>query len=651
MVIFMQALWPRVLAFILVVLMISSIPATCINNNNVLNSDNDKIVFIIASWVGPINEVRFNMLTPQFWWDLGNELVYEKLAIFVRKNNSFIPWLATSWEWENDTAFVIHLRRGVTWNDGQPFTARDVWTQLWIIKAWGWAEYSNVVDVETPDDYTVVVHVKPNVFKLLQEYYILYALPMALPYHIFGAYASEIEHGYKIHNRTLIDLTLVKVYQYKFKKPIGTGPYILANRTSAEAVFVKNPYYWNPDAQVVDIVKVIRAQDNPHMWTYYQGGTIDSGDAVMSPQVEKAVLSKPWSKVIKVPDSGVAIYFNTNSTYLRDTRVRQAIAYVIDRAKAVESWSNIYTPVEIPDGLHDWMRSQWLDQATINMLNKYERNLDRARELLEEAGFTYDENTNTWYTPNGQVFTLRFYAPSGWTDWNTIGQAIAKQLQDFGIHVDYRAVEDSTLWGQIWPGKKFDLILNWWGAWNLIHPWVCHWQWVSRFESIGLPTVYNVSSIGPINASALWRELQSSNETIVRNATRLLSILVNYALPILPIGEKKIPVFVNTREGTDSFYRFEWPDENDPLWYSASISRFETTLIMLWMHKAKVVIVGSPSSPTTSQTPGATSTTPATKTGEVEAAGLPVSLIALAIVVVVVIGVAGYLLLRRKKTS
>jgi len=642
-----------------------------------LNSaaDRPKIVFVTASWVGPITNVRYNILTPQFWWDMGNELTYEKLAVFVRRDNSFIPWLAKSWEWKDQNTLVIHLRENVTWSDGQPFTAWDVWTEITIIKAWGWREYQDIQSVEVPNKYTIIIHFKPGCFRLLEMYFVLYSFPMALPYHIFGKYAQQVEEGLKEGNRTKVDVALEQVYNYQFKRPIGTGPYILANKTSAEAIFVKNPHYWNPAYQVLDEVKVIRAQDNPHMWAYYEGGTVDSGDAVMPPQVESAVLSKPWAKIIKVPDSGVALYFNTNSTYLRDVRVRQAIAYIIDRTKVLSAWSNIYTPVKIPDALSDWMRPHWLDQATIKMLKPYNRNLDMARQLLEEAGFKYNEANHKWYTPDGKVFELRFYAPSGWTDWNTIGQAIAKELTDFGITVDYRAVEDSTLWGQIWPSKTWDLILNWWGPWNLVHPWVCHWQWISRFRSIGLPLVYRVPGIGLVNATKVWNELTSNNPTVVRNATRILSLLVDYDLPILPIGEKNIPVFVNTRKGLHCGYEFEWPGSSDPLWYDASISRFETTLVLLYLHHAKVIITSgqtSTSTTTTTHTTAehatttttapqqtSTTTTPARTTSTVapaspspttsQKAQTPVALIGAVIGIIIVAVIVGALVFLRKK--
>ncbi len=575
-----------------------------------VNYEQQEKVFVIASWVGPITDVRFNMVGPAFWWDLGNELIWEKLAIYVRKTSTFIPWLAESWEWDNNK-FIIHLRNNVTWSDGHPFTSKDVWTQIIIVKEWGWREYQDIINVTTPDDYTVVLYMKPGIWRLLEEYFILYALPMTMPYHIYGQWAEEIVDAKAAGNTTRVQEILAHVYEYNPDTPIGTGPYMLESRTSAEAILVKRAGYWRPQGQIFDKIKVIRAQDNPHMWNYYMGGAVDSGDAVMNPDVESQVLSKPWTKIVKVPDSGVAIYFNVQAPWFNLTEVRQAIAYVIDRAAAVQSWSSIYTPVEIPDALHDWMRSDWLDQATINMLDHYEKNLDKARQLLESVGFTKGPD-GKWYTPNGELFTIRFYAPSGWSDWSTIGQAIAAQLSDFGFNVDFRAVEDTTYWNVIWNGKQFDMIMNWWGAWNIIHPWTCHWQWISRFEGLGLNLTYTIPGYGTLNASTLWRQLENDNETLVRNAARLLSILVNKELPILPIGEKKIPIFVNTREGLNSPFKIEWPSDDDPLWWDGSISRFETTIVMFLLGKVKLIETGMTPTGTATTTPpsGTPTTTP-----------------------------------------
>ncbi len=582
------------LSLITFIMLMVSLMTPAIATTTVPVNQSEKVL-VIASWVGaPITDVRFNMMAPQFWWDLGNELVYEKLAIFVRRNNTFIPWLAESWEWQGNQTFVIHLRHDVKWNDGHDFTARDVWTQIIIIKAAGWREYQDILDVYTPDDYTVQLVIKPGVFRLLEEYWILYNFPMALPYHLYGQWAEQLDQAMKTGDQETIDQVLSQIQKYNPDTPVGTGPYMLSSRSSAEAIFVKNPYYWRPSGQVFDKIRVIRAMSNDKMYTYYSAGTVDSGDAVMPRPTEQAILQKPWARIIKVPDSGAAIYFNTNSTYLRDVRVRKAIAYIIDRSQILGDWSNMFKPVQIPDGLSDWMRSDWLDEATINLLNRYDRDLDKARTLLEEAGFTYDDATGRWYTPDGQVFTIHLYAPSGYTDWRTFAENIMAQLQQFGIDVDFKATEDTTLWNQVWPSKTWDLIMNWWGPWNMVHPWVCHWQWVTRFESIGLPLVYNVTGYGELNATELWHELESSDPQTQRNAARLLSILVNDALPILPLAEKQIPVFLNTHEGLpNTNIKIQWPPDDDPLWYDASISRFETTLIMILLGKVHVTVIGT----------------------------------------------------------
>ena len=198
---------------------------------------------------------------------------------------------------------------------------------------------------------------------------------------------------------------------------------------------------------------------------------------------------------------------------------------------------------------------------------------------------------------------------------------------------------------------------------------MCHWQWINRFQSIGLPLIYKVPGIGVVNATKLWNDLTSNTPEVVRNATRVLSLLVDYDLPILPIGEKNIPVFVNTRKGINCGYEFEWPRPSDPLWYDASISRFETTLVLLYLHHAKVIITSvqertttttttttsihtatqttttSPAKITTTSVPSYTS--PATTTGQ--PVQPPVALMGVIIGIIIVAIIVGAVIFLRKK--
>ncbi|MGE5324112.1 MAG: ABC transporter substrate-binding protein, partial [Actinomycetota bacterium] len=89
-------------------------------------------------------------------------LIFDPL---VRKDDRFnlLPWVAQSWETPNPRTYIFHLHKGILFHDGRPLTARDVkWTldsyrngTIVSIRA---ATYRHVVKVDTPDDYTAVVH-------------------------------------------------------------------------------------------------------------------------------------------------------------------------------------------------------------------------------------------------------------------------------------------------------------------------------------------------------------------------------------------------------------------------------------------------------------------------------------------------------------
>jgi len=95
------------------------------------------------------------------WW------VYEPLFIYLpgpgdtipsgvfAGRDRMIPRLAVSYE-ETPEAFVVHLRQGVVWHDGEPFTARDVWTTFVLGYLKNWAIWNYLEAIEIPDDYTVV---------------------------------------------------------------------------------------------------------------------------------------------------------------------------------------------------------------------------------------------------------------------------------------------------------------------------------------------------------------------------------------------------------------------------------------------------------------------------------------------------------------
>jgi peptide/nickel transport system substrate-binding protein len=166
--------------------------------------------------------------------------VFNNLVVFdqhMPQNamQSIVPDLATSWSWSEDgTELTFHLREGVRWHDGQPFTARDVqctWDMLLGKSAakfrinprrsWYW----NLDRVSTNGKYDAIFHLKqpqPALVALL---------------------ASGYSPVYPCHVRP----------QDMRQHPIGTGPFKFVSYKPGESIrLTRNPDYWKPDRPYLD---------------------------------------------------------------------------------------------------------------------------------------------------------------------------------------------------------------------------------------------------------------------------------------------------------------------------------------------------------------------------------------------------------------
>jgi len=99
-------------------------------------------------------------------------LIYETLLYFNRLDGSVKPWLASSYDRSSDaTSITFHLRPGVQWSDGQPFTSDDVIFTLGLLKKYPAMDVSSITpfikDVSAPDANTVVVSLNKPFYPLL----------------------------------------------------------------------------------------------------------------------------------------------------------------------------------------------------------------------------------------------------------------------------------------------------------------------------------------------------------------------------------------------------------------------------------------------------------------------------------------------------
>ena len=139
------------------------------------------------------------------------------------------PELATRWEVSPDgRTITFHLREGVTWHDGQPFTSADVaWSleNVWKpLNPRNPALFRNITRADTPDPHTVVFHlVEPSIA-------------------LFGLLNGN---GAQILPRHLYEGTNVLTNPYNLK-PIGTGPFVFKEWVKGSHILLeRNPHYWD----------------------------------------------------------------------------------------------------------------------------------------------------------------------------------------------------------------------------------------------------------------------------------------------------------------------------------------------------------------------------------------------------------------------
>ncbi len=585
------------LALIAITLLVAPLPST-LYAKSVLRT------YTFSSYLNKLQVV--NPVAPNFFWD-ATPLIYDYLALYDYLHNKPIPHIAYKWKWVNSTALEIWIRKGVKWSDGTPFTAWDAWAQYVIIHYWGWFEYRDIKWVKVLDDYTLLINFKRR--NIFEEFFVLNAFPMWMPCKYWCRFAKEIVKAVEEGNKTLLSKVLNEVYNYKPPRVLALGPYKPVVATATTYVLVKNPMYWNKTVleYAPDEVEILSARSNDILWMWMKGGSIDYANIVMPPSVEKALTSLSWVRIIKIPQCGFALYFNLQNKWLRLYKVREAIALAINRTDiAYAAYKNIYIPVKIPDALYSWMRKEWLNQSVISKELTYSYDPKKAAEILESLGFK--KINGKWYTPDGKPWVLRIRAPSGWTDWASAMEAVAMALRKFGITVDYREVETGSYFNVVWNQKQFDIAINWWGCWNIRHPYWSFWQWVNRFQSLGFPTTFEVPGIGKVNASKVLNELLYAHSVKEqRNLVALLALVTNRALPIYVIAVKNIPQWVSTKN-------FAWPPPNSWVWWITWHTKFLATAIDLGLVKPKSLqpSLTATSTSTPSATTSATSATRST---------------------------------------
>jgi peptide/nickel transport system substrate-binding protein len=532
---------------------------------------------------------HFNPYLPYAIYPSG--LTWDKLAYYIRLTEEFVPSLATSWKLDREKGQItVNLRRGVVWHDGVSFTSKDVWCTFILGKLFKWRIWDYVTKIETPDDFTIIFYFSPEKFSIFLEQWILNQYIYA-PYHIYGKFADEVAIAKTDEEMQTI---LTEFSNFKPEKLIGTGPFILESVTESEMVLKKNLKHWTADIIKIDVVRVPNSLTAEASWALYFAGEADYGWPGTPKKVEEEILKRPYMHLITPTDvAGPAVWFNTKKYPLNITEVRQAIAYVIDRKTACEVTGVPWLPAETPHGILADVEKKWVSDELRAKLNNYECNPTKAEEILKGLGFTKDPD-GIWVTPKGTKFAVEVTAPAGWVDTVMMMENVAAQLKAFGIDATFRTPEVTKYWAEDFPEGKYDITWGWWGYWHF-HPYASFYNIFMYFNGYRYPGHgFGRRAVLDGEEVDLWDLVSTLEKTVEfeeqRAIVEKLIRILNYYLPVLPMGEKHIQVFYSTKRFTN------WPSvvERYDLWQNCPGDAVGALSLMMQLGYIKPVGVAPP---------------------------------------------------------
>jgi peptide/nickel transport system substrate-binding protein len=451
------------------------------------------------------------------------------------------PWLAEelpsvkkgTWKIDRQKKTMVtvyRLRSGLKWSDGKPHTSHDF--------KFGWEVHRHpefplrdrlvpdlIEKIETPDDRTIAIHWK----SLYNEAYAIQKQQLrAWPRHILQ---DAFQAG---------DIKGLVNNAYWNQKFVGTGPFRLLDWGGGAQIEVEaNPHYALGRPKI-DRVTYKIVEDSNTALSAVLAGEVDvtlrdtlsfDGALILKEQWEARKLGTVSIRPITFRWLNLS---GTNPLF-KDMRVKRALLHAIDRNTMVNNIFRGVAPI-IHFPLSPFRKAYArADQAAM----KYEYNVDKAKQLLAEAGFTMGAD-GVLVNSKGERMEFEFRTEAGSREDEQAQAIIADYWKRIGVRALIKnlppRVFNSEEFRNRWPGAAL-------GGQNLVVE-----EWAERFHSAGTPTAENRWSTESVS---LWQNPQADKimdelNTIVPEA-RAADLQVEFVklftrdLPYLPL-----------------YYRLEW---------------------------------------------------------------------------------------------
>lgn len=357
----------------------------------------------------------------------------------MNENNEIVPYLTESWEISDDgKTYTFKIAENANFHDGKPVTAEDLAFSFDVVlkhHRFGPQMFGPIEGYEMPDPKTLVVKLSQPHGPLLLAATTPRQLPV-LPKHVYG----EAEDFMK---------------QDAHKEPVGSGPFIISDRKTDEYVsIVRNEDHFVEGLPYLDKIIYQNVADKTAKriglrQNQFQLARTDSvmrfSDIKEFSKIEHLELTEYQG----ISGGAIVLEFNNRKEPLNNLKVRQAIAYAINRAHISDVLHGGYTkPARSP-----------LPATNVffnDELQGYELDVDKANALLDEAGYPKKDDDMRF------ELNLIYIAQPFMPDFNTLpAEYIAATLKEVGIKVKLEPLQGFAGWAERSAAWDFDMSINW----------------------------------------------------------------------------------------------------------------------------------------------------------------------------------------------
>lgn len=366
--------------------------------------------------------------------------IYDTLLKYGKEDTTLEPRLATEWKTSEDgLTYTLTLREGVKFHDGTDFNAEAVvynfnrWldgdreTFPYFVDMFGGFrgdEGAVIKEVKAVDEFTVEFTLNRPMAPFLKN------LAMT-PFSIASPTALE-EQGAEAFA----------------KNPVGTGPFKFKEWKPNDTItLVKNEDYWEEGKPKINTLIFQVIPENSARLTALKTGEIDLMNGVNPSDVKELEQSSELQLFLRPPMNVAYMGFNTRVEPFGDPKVRRALNHAVNKEAIIDAfYAGNADPAKNPmppviEGFND-------------EIEPYEFDLDKAKELLAEAGYPDGFEMDLWVMPNP-----RDYIPEP----QKVAEAIQADFEKIGVKVNLVTYEWATYTEKIREGESTAYFLGWIG--------------------------------------------------------------------------------------------------------------------------------------------------------------------------------------------